>query len=97
MKCEIGDTNDAYEMIKNTQARLLNKIYQSIIKQQKGLKMTIKEIKQEIENNNIDKRDLAYELNITPSYLTSMLNGWAPMKIEYQKSIERIIKETIQS
>jgi len=44
-------------------------------------------LKEQIKKAEIDRRDLADAIGITPAYLTQMLNGWAPMKDSYEKAI----------
>jgi plasmid maintenance system antidote protein VapI len=44
-------------------------------------------LKEQIKKAEIDRRELADAIGITPAYLTQMLNGWAPMKGDYEKAI----------
>ena len=44
-------------------------------------------LKEQIKKAEIDRRELAAIIGITPAYLTQMLNGWAPMKGDYEKAI----------
>jgi predicted transcriptional regulator len=51
------------------------------------------EIKKELKEKGIDRRELARKMNITPAYLTQILNGWAPMKGEHEKAIKEELEK----
>jgi len=61
-------------------AGIETQLKRSTMEKQEGLK-------EQIKKAEIDRRELADAIGITPAYLTQMLNGWAPMKDTYEKAI----------
>ena len=61
-------------------AGIETQLKRSTMEKQEGLK-------EQIKKAEIDRRELADAIGITPAYLTQMLNGWAPMKDSYEKAI----------
>ena len=50
-------------------------------------------IKKELKQKRIDRRELADAIGITPVYLTQMLNGWVPLKDNYEKAIREELEK----
>lgn len=48
--------------------------------------------KQRIREMKIDRRELARKIGVAPNYLNQMLSGWAPLKIEYETIIKKVLK-----
>jgi len=55
--------------------------------------MDREEIKKQIKEKKIDRRDLAEKVGVSVSHLSSMLSGWSPMKDNYEKAIMKIVDE----
>lgn len=53
--------------------------------------MTREEMQKIIEENGLDKRKIAEELKVSPMYVNSMLNGWAPIPEARAAQIQAII------
>lgn len=46
-----------------------------------------KEIKKELKEKKVDRRELARKVGVSYVYLNNMLNGFVPMKDNYEKAI----------
>lgn len=55
--------------------------------------MNREEIKKLLKEKDIDRRALAEKLNVSPSHLGAMLNGWSPLKEFYEKEIEKEVSK----
>lgn len=55
--------------------------------------MTLEEIKKIIKEKKIDQRKLCVKIGISASHLRGILNGWSPLKIHYEKAIEKELFE----
>lgn len=53
------------------------------------------EIKKTIKEKKFDRRILAKKIGIAPNYLNLMLNGWVPLKENYEKAIKEVLENTI--
>jgi transcriptional regulator with XRE-family HTH domain len=51
--------------------------------------MNAAEIKQEIKLHDIDRRELAEKIGISPVYLNLILNGWVELKQEHEEKIKK--------
>jgi predicted transcriptional regulator len=49
------------------------------------------ELKQIIAEKGADRRKIAEELQISPMYINSMLNGWAPIPLARAEQIRAIV------
>jgi lambda repressor-like predicted transcriptional regulator len=56
--------------------------------------VTLEEFKKKIKEKKIDRRSLAIKLGVSPAHLANMLNGWASLKIKYEKVIADELSET---
>jgi len=50
------------------------------------------ELKKRIKDEELDRREIAKKIGVKPGYLNQMLNGWAPLKEEYGKAIEKMLE-----
>jgi len=51
------------------------------------------DLKKRIKDEELDRREIAKKIGVKPGYLNQMLNGWAPLKEEYGKAIEKMLDD----